>query len=269
MRPRRPVPGRGILSGTGIIVSVLAGTVVALLVPLWSYADRPAAPMEPLSARTVATPYGPLSGQDRDFLIQVRLAGLWGAPAGERAEERGTTDAVRTAGRRLVDGYVFLDRRTRDVAARLGLPLPNEPTARQKQSLTTLDGAEGEEYDRLFANIPRLAYGQLLERAAQVRASTQNSLVRDLADDAATTVLGCVRALEATGDVDFASIARDLAASADPADTDTAAASTAVPSMAAPGEVVPLTPSGASASPTYALPPAASSPPPQSPTATP
>ncbi|MER6924489.1 Tat pathway signal sequence domain protein, partial [Streptomyces spiralis] len=44
MRPRPPVKGRGIFSGTGVIVSVLAGTVVALLVPLWSYAHRPATP---------------------------------------------------------------------------------------------------------------------------------------------------------------------------------------------------------------------------------
>ncbi|GAB1326816.1 DUF4142 domain-containing protein [Streptomyces sennicomposti] len=266
MRPRPPVKGRGILSGTGIIITVLAGTVVALLVPLWSYAERPPAPAEPLSARTVTTPYGPLSEQDRDFLTTVRLAGLWEAPAGQQAEQRGTTEAVRTAGRHLVDGHAFLDRRVREVTARLGLPLPNEPTAQQREWLTTLDQAQGEEYDRLFVNIARLAHGRVFELVAQVRASTRNSLVRALADDANTTVLDHIRVLEATGYVDYASVARDLAAG--PALTD-AAAPTAVPSAVGPGDVVPVTPSGAPASPTFTLPPAASSPPPPSPAPTP
>lgn len=266
MRPRPPVKGRGIFSGTGLILSVLAGTVVALLVPLWSYAHRPATPADLMSARTVATQYGPLSELDRDFVTKVRLAGLWELPAGQQAEEQGTTDAVRTAGRNLVEGHTFLDRRVRDVAARLGLTLPNEPTARQKQWLDTLEAAHGEDYDRRFAQILRLAHGTVLSLAAEVRASTQNSLVRDLADDALTTELDHIKSLEATGFVDFAALARDLAASGDPATADPS--DTAVPG-AAPGEVVPLTPSGAPGSPTYALPPAASSPPPAAPTRTP
>ncbi|MGW5198455.1 DUF4142 domain-containing protein [Streptomyces spiralis] len=266
MRPRPPVKGRGVFSGTGVIVSVLAGTVVALLVPLWSYAHRPAAPADLLSARTVATQYGPLSELDRDFVTKVRLAGLWELPAGEQAEENGTTEAVRTAGRHLVEGHTFLDRRVRDVAARLGLTLPNEPTAQQKQWLDTLNAAHGEDYDRRFANILRLAHGKVFSLVAEVRASTQNSLVRDLADDANTTVLDHIKVLEATGFVDFAALARDLATSGDPA---TAGPSdTAVPGVG-PGEVVPVTPSGAPGSPTYALPPAASSPPPGAPTRSP
>jgi hypothetical protein len=167
-----------------------------------------------------------------------------------------------------VDGHTFCDARVRDVAARLGLPLPNEPTAQQRQWLATLDEARGEEYDRVFANVLRLARGRLLELVAQVRASTQNSLVRALADDAGTTVLDDIKALEATGYVDYAALARDLAATADPTDSTVPPAATAVPSPVGAGEVVPVTPSGAPASPTYPLPPAASSPPPQSPVPT-
>ncbi|MER6982473.1 DUF4142 domain-containing protein, partial [Streptomyces carpinensis] len=117
MRPRPPVKGRGIFSGTGLILSVLAGTVVALLVPLWSYTHRSATPPDLLSARTVATQYGPLSELDRDFVTNVRLTGLWELTAGQQAEEKGTTDAVRSAGRHLVQGHTSLDRRVRDVAA--------------------------------------------------------------------------------------------------------------------------------------------------------
>jgi predicted outer membrane protein len=237
-------------SGTGLVIAALAATAVALLYPLWSYADRPRpADANLLSAQTVTTPNGPLSAQDRDFITKVRLAGLWELPAGELAEQKGTTAAVRTAGRHLVDGHTSLDAHVRTVATQLGVPLPNQPNAQQEQWLATLKGAQGQDFDRQFAQILRLAHGRVFTLVGQVRAGTQNSLVRDLADDANATVLDHIKVLEATGYVDFAALARDLAASASPVptprETDPSAAAPVAPS---PGE-------------TYSLPPATAGPP--------
>ncbi|MEU6588137.1 DUF4142 domain-containing protein [Streptomyces sp. NPDC046881] len=251
MRPRPPITGRGIFSGTGLVIIALAATVVALLVPLWSYAGRQdPASANVLSARTVTTPYGPLSEQDRDFVTKVRLAGLWELPAGQLAQRKGTTPAVRTAGQHLVDGHTSLDAHVRTVATQLGLALPNEPNAQQKEWLDTLNAAEGQEFDRRFAGLLRLAHGRVFSLVAQVRAGTQNSLVRDLADDANTTVLDHIKVLEATGYVDFSVLAEDLAAPATPVPT---------PPEVDPGAAAPVTPSPGE---TYALPPAAASPPP-------
>ncbi|MFI5686556.1 DUF4142 domain-containing protein [Streptomyces sp. NPDC051636] len=254
MRPRPPIKGRGIFSGTGIIISGLAATLVALAVPIWSYADRPGtAGANVLSADTILTQYGPLSVQDRDFITKARLAGLWELPAGQLAQEKGTTPAVRTAGQHLVDGHTFLDQRVRDVAAKLGVALPNEPNDQQKQWLATLKAAQGEDFDREFANIVRLAHGKVFSLVAQVRAGTQNAQVRALADDANTTVLDHIKVLEATGYVDFAALARDLAASGTPTP-----AGSAQPSFGT-GSPIPVTPSPSQ---NYSLPPAESSPPP-------
>ncbi|MEU1407115.1 DUF4142 domain-containing protein [Streptomyces sp. NPDC005728] len=258
MRPRPPVKGRGMFNGTGLIVLALGATAAALLFPLWSYADRPQTTgANILSAQTVTTPYGPLSAQDRDFVTKVRLAGLWELPAGQLAERKGTTQAVRDAGQHLIDGHTSLDAHVRTVATQLGVPLPNEPNAQQKQWLTTLNAAQGQTFDRQFADILRLAHGRVFSLVAQVRAGTQNSLVRDLADDANATVLDHIKVLEATGYVDFSALARDLAASVTPVPT---------PSAVDPASVVPVAPSAAaspSAAPstTYALPPAVSGPP--------
>ncbi|MES4887273.1 DUF4142 domain-containing protein [Streptomyces sp. NPDC096012] len=249
MRPRPPIKGRGIFSGTGLIITGLAATAAALLFPLWSYADRQgAATANVLSAQTVTTPYGPLSAQDRDFVTKVRLAGLWELPAGELAEREGTTSAVRTAGQHLVDGHTSLDAHVRTVATQLGVPLPNEPNQQQKQWLATLESARGQDFDRRFAGILRLAHGRVFSLVAQVRAGTQNSLVRDLADDANTTVLDHIKILEATGYVDFAALSRDLAASPTPVPP---------PPAVDPGAAVPVTPSPSE---TYPLPPATASP---------
>ncbi|MFF9817914.1 DUF4142 domain-containing protein [Streptomyces sp. NPDC014006] len=232
MRPRPPVQGRGIVSGTGLIIAGLTATLLALIIPIWSYADRPTddgtgTTVDTLSTgagtgtgtgtEDMLTQYGVLSALDRDFVFKVRLAGLWELPAGRLAQERGTTDAVRTAGRHLVEGHTFLDERVRGVAARLGLPLPDKPNEQQQAWLRQLRAARGTAFDRAFANILRLAHGKVLTLVAQVRAGTRNALVRDLADDAETTVLDHIRVLEATGYVDFDALARDLSASASPA----------------------------------------------------
>ncbi|MER6419645.1 DUF4142 domain-containing protein [Streptomyces sp. NPDC001137] len=252
MRPRPPVTGRGIFSGTGVIIIGLTATLLALIFPIWSYADRSGTGVsaDVLNADAVSTQYGPLTALDRDFITKVRLAGLWELPAGQQAEQKGTTQAVRTAGQHLVLGHTFLDQRVRDVAAKLGLQLPNEPNDQQKQWLATLNAAQGTDYDSRFANILRLAHGRVFSVVAQVRASTRNSLVRALADDANTTVLDHIKVLEATGYIDWDALARDMASPSTPPPAD--------PSTG-PGPVVPVEPSS---SPTYTLPPAASSPPP-------
>ncbi|MES5818549.1 DUF4142 domain-containing protein [Streptomyces sp. RG80] len=252
MRPRPPINGRGIFSGTGIIITGLTATLLALVFPIWSYADRSGTGVDVLNATTMSTKYGPLSALDREFLTKVRLAGLWELPAGQQAQQKGTTQAVRTAGQHLVEGHTFLDERVRDVASKLGMELPNEPNDQQKQWLATLDAAQGVEYDRQFANILRLAHGKVFSVVAQVRASTRNSLVRTLADDANTTVLDHIKVLEATGYVDFDALAQDMAAGSTPPLTNSPAPP---PFTATPTPAVPVTPS-------YALPPPASSPPP-------
>ncbi|AVV44921.1 Tat pathway signal sequence domain protein [Streptomyces sp. P3] len=256
MRPRPPVQGRGIFSGTGLIITCLAATLAALVFPIWSYADRADSGVDVLNAQTVSTQYGPLSALDREFVAKVRLAGLWELPAGRQAETKGTTEAVRAAGRHLVEGHAFLDDRVRVVASQLGLSLPNEPNDQQQGWLSQLTSAQGRQYDWEFANILRLAHGRVFSVVAQVRASTRNSLVRALADDANTTVLDHIKVLEATGYVDFDALARDMAADVKPP----LDRSPAPPGPTTdPGPVVPLT---ASPDPTYPLPPAAASPPP-------
>ncbi|GCB45256.1 DUF4142 domain-containing protein [Streptomyces sp. NL15-2K] len=257
MRPRPPINGRGIFSGTGIIITGLTATLVALIFPIWSYEDRSGTGLDVLNAETVSTRYGPLSALDRDFVTKVRLAGLWELPAGQQAQQKGTTPAVRTAGRHLVEGHTFLDERVRDVASELGLELPNEPTDQQKQWLATLNSAQSVEYDREFANILRLAHGKVFSVVAQVRASTRNSLVRTLADDANATVLDHIKVLEATGYVDFDALARDMVAGSTPPLTN---------SPAPPGPIAdpnPPTPVTPAPTPSYPLPPPATSPPPE------
>ncbi|MFD7169600.1 DUF4142 domain-containing protein [Streptomyces violascens] len=243
---------RRLLSGTGLVVIALAATLLALLFPLWSYADRSGTPLADLNAGTVATRWGPLSAADRDFVVRVRLAGLWEGPAGQQAIERDPSAAVKAAGQHLVDGHAFLDTRVREVAADLGMELPDQPNAQQQGWLRQLTADTGIAYERDFANLLRAAHGKVFALVAQTRANTRNALVRSLADDANTTVLDHIKMLEATGFVDFDALARGAAT-----------ASPTGPPPPTPGATptspIPLPPSD-SASPSFPLPPAASRP---------
>ncbi|GAA0577391.1 DUF4142 domain-containing protein [Streptomyces crystallinus] len=202
--------GIGTLSrfnGTALIIVALAATIGALAFPVWSYADRLGTDKSNLDSASVATKWGPLSPTDREFVTKVRLAGLWELPAGQQAQERAPSAAIKATGDHLVMGHTSLDKHVRDVAAQLGMELPNQPNEQQQGWLKELSAAQGRDYETKFANLLRRAHGKVFSLVAQVRANTRNSLVRDLAQDANQTVLDHINMLEATGLVDYDALA--------------------------------------------------------------
>src|SRR5688500_8939666 len=63
------------------------------------------APLSALPTETTQTRFGPLTDADRDFLVKVRLAGLWEGPAGREAQQRAGSQQVKEAGQHLIDGH--------------------------------------------------------------------------------------------------------------------------------------------------------------------
>lgn len=209
--------------GTGIVIGALALTLIALLIPVRNFggtaAEAAAVPLAaPASADddgggVMSTAFGPLTPQDRDFVRKVRLAGLWELPAGRQAEQRGSAPAVRIAGEHLIEGHTELDRRVLEVGQALGMELPDRPSEQQRAWLDQLNRAQGPAYERLFIQLLRRAHGKVFTLVAQVRAQTRNSMVRELASDANTTVLDHISVLEASGLVDFDGLADSVPAS--------------------------------------------------------
>ncbi|MEV5596392.1 DUF4142 domain-containing protein [Streptomyces sp. NPDC052496] len=198
--------------GTGLVVAGLSLTALAILLPVQLFAGSgsaasgsvPAAQDDGLGVWD--TPSGPLSPLDRDFVRKVRQAGLWELPAGRQALQRGKRPAVQHAGRHLAEGHTDLNQRAADAARALAIPLPARPTPEQQSWLGRLDAAEGDTYERLFANLARRAHGKVFSLVAQVRAQTRNSVIRDLATRANAVVLDHITALEQTGLVDFGAL---------------------------------------------------------------
>lgn len=144
---------------------------------------------------------------DRTFLVKVRQAGLWEIPAGRLAQTNSTNDTVKRAGDHLVDGHSKLDQLVREDARILGIELPNEPTEEQQGFVKQLEAAKGEQFDKLFANILRSTHGKIFATIGEVRAATQNDLIRRHARQANQTVMDHMEVMEDTGLVDAATFA--------------------------------------------------------------
>ncbi|MEC4019576.1 DUF4142 domain-containing protein [Streptomyces sp. H27-D2] len=201
----------GYTLGTALVIGALAVTLAALLIPVQLFGGNSAAAGaqvgEDDGGGTVSTQYGPLTPLDRDFVRKVRLAGLWELPAGRMAQQRGGREAVKTAGEHLVMGHTELDKRSIQVAQSLGIELADKPTDQQQGWLDQMEPARGVAFERLFANLLRRAHGKVFGLVAQVRAQSQNSMVRSLATRTNTVVLDHITVLEDTGLVDFDSLA--------------------------------------------------------------
>jgi predicted outer membrane protein len=194
MIPRHP---RGSRSRWATLLLAAAGLGLVL-------AAFPAAP--PAHAQdddVVETQWGPLTNADRDLLIRVKYAGLWEIPAGEMAVEKGVNERVREIGAFIRDEHIELDAATDDIAAQLGVELPDEPYADNQLALDRMEAAEGGEFDLEFVQRLREAHGSIYSIIAYVRAGTQNDLVRQFADAGEEFVARHMEYLESTGLVDW------------------------------------------------------------------
>jgi predicted outer membrane protein len=158
---------------------------------------------------------GPVTELDQTFLVKVRQAGLWEMPAGTLAQTHASSDAVKRAGLHLLDGHSHLDQLVREDAKLLGVTLPDQASAEQQGWVRQLTAAQGLEFDKLFANLLRASHGKIFATIAEVRAGTQNDVIRRHATEANQTVLDHMSVLEDTGLVDAQTIA-DVAKAVNP-----------------------------------------------------
>jgi predicted outer membrane protein len=187
-------------TGTLFVGGAMAMTLVALAYPSMLGLGKVSTAQDRVIANTQ---WGPLTEQDRDFVVKVRAAGLWEYPVGQIGLQKGTTPAVITASKHLVDGHAALDTTCRKIAPLLNITLPNLPSPQQQGFVSQLKADSGKTFDSDFANILRMTHGSIFNTISKIRSTTKNSLVRALADQANDTVLDHMTVMEKTGLVDF------------------------------------------------------------------
>ena len=149
---------------------------------------------------------GVISAADRDFVIKVRLAGLWEIPASNMAMKKSDDPRVVNVGKSIAGQHVVLDQLDRDVAKKLGIELPNQPNGDQQFWLSEMRGANATTFDQIYIDRLRAAHGKIFPAIATIRASTRNDSVRQLAQQANQFVMTHMTLLESSGIVDYGAL---------------------------------------------------------------
>jgi predicted outer membrane protein len=156
------------------------------------------------------TQWGPLGPADRDLLVMIQQAGWYGGLSGQRAQQQGSSAALRAIAKRIGVDYGTLDTQVRSIAAKLSVPLPEHPTAQQQDWMRELSGRSGPDFDRMFAQRLRRTDGEVLPVITSVRAGTRNELIRSFATNAAALLNRHMEYLESTGLVDYSRLPEPL-----------------------------------------------------------
>ncbi|MDQ1047153.1 DUF4142 domain-containing protein [Streptomyces sp. V4I2] len=187
-------------TGTVFVGGALTLTLAALAYPSMLGLDTVSSAQDRVIAQTQ---WGPLTEQDRAFVVAVRAAGLWEYPLGQIGLKKGTTPEVKTASEHLVDGHAALDASCRKIAPMLNITLPNVASPQQVSFINQIDSQTGQAFNSNFANILRTTHGSIFNTVAKIRSTTKNSLVRQLAEQANNTVLDHITVMENTGLVNY------------------------------------------------------------------
>jgi putative membrane protein len=184
----------------GLLIAALA---LILFDPRPALAVEPGVP-DPPSNLITDTGEGKVSAADKDFVIKVRLAGLWEIPAGEMAQDKSKSNRVKGIGADIAEQHKTLDQLTRAAAKKLDIDLPNEPNEAQQGWLQEMEDANvGEDFDQVYIDRLRAAHGNIFPAIATIRTSTRNDTVRKLAQRANQFVMTHLTLLESSGIVDF------------------------------------------------------------------
>ncbi|SFJ43198.1 protein of unknown function [Amycolatopsis regifaucium] len=113
---------------------------------------------------------------------------------------------MREVGRKLAEDHDRLHAQVRELASKVRVELPGEPTEEQRSWVDEISGAVGVDFDRVYVNRARAAHGGIFGLAAQVRAATRDDAMRSFAQTAVDTVIRHMTRLESTGIVETTSL---------------------------------------------------------------
>lgn len=187
------------------LVGALATALAFLLAPagVARAAEVPVPPNTGLTDEGAGT----LSPADRDFIIKVRLAGLWEVPAGNMAQEMSDNDDIKKIGSTISAQHVELDKLAMSAAKKVGVQLPNLPNPDQQGWLSEMQSAPtSKQFDQIYIDRLRAAHGKIFPAIATIRASTRNDTVRKLAQDTNQFVMTHMTLLESSGIVDYSGL---------------------------------------------------------------
>ena len=106
-------------------------------------------PNPSMQNQPVPTPESAFS--DEDFVKDAAQGGLVEVKLGQLAEEKGSSDAVKSFGKRMVEDHSKANEQLKDVALREKVKLPTELSKKNQKAYDRLSELSGEAFDRAYA----------------------------------------------------------------------------------------------------------------------
>jgi putative membrane protein len=94
-----------------------------------------------------------MNSQDRDFLMDAAIGGLMEVELGHVAAQKGTSDAVKQFGQRMVDDHSKANSELMTLASSKGITLPTTLDEKHKERVTKLSSMSGAEFDRAYSKL--------------------------------------------------------------------------------------------------------------------
>jgi putative membrane protein len=94
-----------------------------------------------------------MSSQDHKFVMDAAMGGLLEVELGRWAAQKGTSDAVKQFGRRMVDDHTKANQELMSLAASKGMTLPTALDEKHQAHVTKLSAMSGAEFDRAYAKM--------------------------------------------------------------------------------------------------------------------
>jgi predicted outer membrane protein len=197
-----------------LVVGLAATSLALLLAPVAAAHAGDSVGVVPTNSAGVPTPpddqtargQGEVSAADKDFVIKVRLAGLWEIAASNMAQNKSDDPRIVSIAKNIGAEHVALDKADRDVAKQLGIDLPSQPNSDQQYWLSEMRNANAATFDQIYIDRLRAAHGKIFPAIATIRASTRNDSVRKLAQQANQFVLTHMTLLEDSSIVNYGAL---------------------------------------------------------------
>jgi putative membrane protein len=96
---------------------------------------------------------GSLNSKDHDFVMEAAMGGMLEVELGRVAAQKGTSDAVKQFGQRMVDDHSKANTELMTLAQSKGITLPTALDEKHQNELTKLSAMTGAEFDRAYSKL--------------------------------------------------------------------------------------------------------------------
>ena len=96
---------------------------------------------------------GSLNSKDHDFIMEAAMGGLMEVELGRVAAQKGTSEAVKQFGQRMVDDHSKANTELMTLAQSKGVTLPTTLDDKHRSELTKMSAMTGAEFDRAYSKM--------------------------------------------------------------------------------------------------------------------